>query len=52
MGLFPEAAWQRCTRALVPQRLQPCALDQGARDRGDAQLIHHRMEIGDYYRAG
>jgi hypothetical protein len=28
---------QRSHRALVPQHLQPCALDQGAGDRGDAQ---------------
>ena len=35
---FPEAAWQRCIdRALVPQRLQPRALDQGARGCRDAE---------------
>ena len=34
---FPEAAWQRCIVHLVPQHLQPRALDQGAGDRSDAQ---------------
>src|SRR5262249_8732069 len=33
---FPEAGWQRCNRALVPQHLQPRALDQGAGDCGHA----------------
>ena len=31
---FPEAALAALHRALVPQRLQPCAVDQGARDGG------------------
>jgi Transposase, Mutator family len=34
---FLEATWQKGRRALVPQHLQPRALDQGAGDRGHAQ---------------
>src|SRR5262245_54071167 len=34
---FPDAAWQRCVVALVPQHLQSRALDQGAGDCGHAQ---------------
>ena len=34
---FPEAALAALHRALLPQRLQPRALDQGARGGGDAQ---------------
>src|SRR4029078_1297434 len=36
-GVLPRGSMATVHRALVPQYLQPRSLDQGSRDRGDAQ---------------
>ena len=41
---FPDAAWQRCGRTLVPQYRQPRSLDQGARDRAMLKAIQRSGE--------